>query len=87
MNKWLALQAMSDMPGNVENVKKLLNHTAFDLCNPNKVCFFEFDVFRTLQKSQWMCRILQKGRTFGGSDLGTETLATYSFLVYVNYKT
>ncbi|KAH0756696.1 hypothetical protein KY290_026966 [Solanum tuberosum] len=37
VNKWLALQAMSDMPGNVENVKKLLNHTAFDLRNPNKV--------------------------------------------------
>ncbi|KAL3331368.1 hypothetical protein AABB24_034940 [Solanum stoloniferum] len=37
VNKWLALQAMSDMPGNVENVKKLLNHAAFDLRNPNKV--------------------------------------------------
>ncbi|XP_009786061.1 puromycin-sensitive aminopeptidase [Nicotiana sylvestris] len=37
VNKWFALQAMSDVPGNVENVKKLLNHTAFDLRNPNKV--------------------------------------------------
>lgn len=37
VNKWLALQAMSDIPGNVENVKKLLNHPAFDLRNPNKV--------------------------------------------------
>lgn len=37
VNKWFALQAMSDTPGNVENVKKLLDHPAFDLRNPNKV--------------------------------------------------
>ncbi|KAL0447935.1 UNVERIFIED_CONTAM: Puromycin-sensitive aminopeptidase [Sesamum latifolium] len=37
VNKWLALQAMSDVPGNVENVRKLLDHPAFDLRNPNKV--------------------------------------------------
>ncbi|KAJ4712047.1 puromycin-sensitive aminopeptidase-like [Melia azedarach] len=37
VNKWFALQAMSDVPGNVENVRKLLNHPAFDLHNPNKV--------------------------------------------------
>ncbi|TXG50537.1 hypothetical protein EZV62_023061 [Acer yangbiense] len=37
VNKWFALQAMSDIPSNVENVKKLLNHPAFDLRNPNKV--------------------------------------------------
>ncbi|KAI5655461.1 hypothetical protein M9H77_32648 [Catharanthus roseus] len=37
VNKWFALQAMSDIPGNVENVKKLLSHPAFDLRNPNKV--------------------------------------------------
>ncbi|KAL4331811.1 hypothetical protein GQ457_07G008750 [Hibiscus cannabinus] len=37
VNKWFALQAMSDIPGNVENVRNLLNHPAFDLCNPNKV--------------------------------------------------
>ncbi|KAL7122986.1 hypothetical protein ACP275_01G078200 [Erythranthe tilingii] len=37
INKWLALQAMSDVPGNVENVRKLLNHPAFDMRNPNKV--------------------------------------------------
>ncbi|XWS49969.1 hypothetical protein CRYUN_Cryun12cG0047900 [Craigia yunnanensis] len=36
VNKWFALQAMSDVPGNVENVRNLLNHPAFDLCNPNK---------------------------------------------------
>ena len=28
---------MSDVPGNVENVKKLIDHPAFDLRNPNKV--------------------------------------------------
>ncbi|XP_022892915.1 puromycin-sensitive aminopeptidase-like isoform X2 [Olea europaea var. sylvestris] len=37
VNKWFALQAMSDVPGNVEHVRKLLNHPAFDICNPNKV--------------------------------------------------
>ncbi|XP_042024351.1 puromycin-sensitive aminopeptidase-like isoform X1 [Salvia splendens] len=37
INKWFALQAMSNAPGNVENVRKLLNHPAFDLRNPNKV--------------------------------------------------
>eukprot|EP00250_Pteridium_aquilinum_P001960 c12173_g1_i1 orf=266-3235(+) len=36
-NKWLALQAMSDIPGNVKNVKSLLEHPAFDIKNPNKV--------------------------------------------------
>ncbi|KAL5538160.1 hypothetical protein UlMin_045626 [Ulmus minor] len=37
VNKWFALQAMSDIPGNVENVRNLLNHPAFDLRNQNKV--------------------------------------------------
>ncbi|XP_048609765.1 puromycin-sensitive aminopeptidase-like isoform X3 [Brassica napus] len=37
VNKWFLLQASSDIPGNVENVKKLLDHPAFDLRNPNKV--------------------------------------------------
>ncbi|KAK9067970.1 hypothetical protein SSX86_012081 [Deinandra increscens subsp. villosa] len=37
VNKWFALQSSSDIPGNVENVYKLLSHQAFDLKNPNKV--------------------------------------------------
>ncbi|XP_038724576.1 puromycin-sensitive aminopeptidase-like isoform X1 [Tripterygium wilfordii] len=37
VNKWFALQSMSDIPGNVKNVQNLLNHPAFDLRNPNKV--------------------------------------------------
>ncbi|PNY04914.1 aminopeptidase N [Trifolium pratense] len=37
VNKWFYLQALFDIPGNVENVRKLLNHPAFDLRNPNKV--------------------------------------------------
>lgn len=37
VNKWFALQSASDIPGNVENVRKLLEHPAFDLRNPNKV--------------------------------------------------
>ncbi|KAI8569628.1 hypothetical protein RHMOL_Rhmol02G0292600 [Rhododendron molle] len=35
--KWFSLQAISDIPGNVDNVRKLLSHPAFDLRNPNKV--------------------------------------------------
>ncbi|GKA06819.1 puromycin-sensitive aminopeptidase isoform X2 [Tanacetum coccineum] len=37
VNKWFALQSSSDIPGNVENVHKLLRHPGFDLKNPNKV--------------------------------------------------
>ncbi|KAL9251497.1 Puromycin-sensitive aminopeptidase-like protein [Drosera capensis] len=37
ITKWFALQASSDIPGNVENVKKLVSHPAFDIRNPNKV--------------------------------------------------
>nr|KJB25883.1 hypothetical protein B456_004G213400 [Gossypium raimondii] len=37
VNKWFAFQAMSDIPGNVENVRNLLTHPAFDLRNPTKV--------------------------------------------------
>ncbi|KAB2018310.1 hypothetical protein ES319_D08G220700v1 [Gossypium barbadense] len=37
VNKWFALQAMSDIPGNVENVRNLLTHPAFDLRSPTKV--------------------------------------------------
>uniref|UniRef100_A0A2P2MAX8 Puromycin-sensitive aminopeptidase n=1 Tax=Rhizophora mucronata TaxID=61149 RepID=A0A2P2MAX8_RHIMU len=36
VTKWFALQASSNIPGNVENVRKLVNHPAFDLRNPNK---------------------------------------------------
>lgn len=28
---------MSNIAGNVENVRNLLKHPAFDICNPNKV--------------------------------------------------
>ncbi|KAL2547680.1 Peptidase M1 family protein [Forsythia ovata] len=37
VNKWFALQAMSDVPRNVEHVRKLVNHPAFDMRNPNNV--------------------------------------------------
>ncbi|KAG2580779.1 hypothetical protein PVAP13_6NG363600 [Panicum virgatum] len=37
VSKWFALQATSDIPGNVVNVQKLLSHPAFDMRNPNKV--------------------------------------------------
>ncbi|KAH9324651.1 hypothetical protein KI387_004829, partial [Taxus chinensis] len=37
INKWLALQAFSDIPGNVKNVRSLLQHPSFDIRNPNNV--------------------------------------------------
>ncbi|KAK3289532.1 hypothetical protein CYMTET_3047 [Cymbomonas tetramitiformis] len=37
MNKWLGLQAMSNLQGNVATVQSLLQHPAFDIKNPNKV--------------------------------------------------
>lgn len=37
INKWLALQAFADIPGNVKNVQSLMQHPSFDLRNPNKV--------------------------------------------------
>nr|GMC98091.1 puromycin-sensitive aminopeptidase isoform X4 [Ipomoea batatas] len=40
VNKWFSLQGVSAIPGNVENINKLLNHPAFDLRNPNKVFNF-----------------------------------------------
>ena len=35
--KWLGLQGGSNIPGNVEVVKELMDHPAFDIKNPNKV--------------------------------------------------
>ena len=43
INKWLALQAMSDIAGNVKHVRSLLEHPAFDIRNPNKVCLLPCD--------------------------------------------
>lgn len=37
VNQWLAVQAGSAEYGNIENIKKLLEHEAFDIKNPNKV--------------------------------------------------
>lgn len=37
INKWLALQAFSDIPGNIKNVQSLMQHPSFDIRNPNKV--------------------------------------------------
>jgi aminopeptidase N len=37
IDKWFALQATSFMPGATAVVEKLLDHPAFDLCNPNRV--------------------------------------------------
>jgi aminopeptidase N len=37
VNKWLAVQAMADVPHALDNVQRLMQHQAFDLKNPNKV--------------------------------------------------
>ena len=37
INKWMALQASSQLPSTIENVKKLIQHPAFDIKNPNSV--------------------------------------------------
>jgi aminopeptidase N len=37
LDKWLAVQATSRLPGTLSEVKRLMGHPAFDLKNPNKV--------------------------------------------------
>ncbi|QHG92707.1 aminopeptidase N [Coxiella endosymbiont of Amblyomma sculptum] len=37
VNKWMALQASSKLPSTTENVKRLLQHPAFNIKNPNNV--------------------------------------------------
>jgi len=37
VDKWLATEALSRLPGTVERVRELTGHTAFTLQNPNKV--------------------------------------------------
>jgi aminopeptidase N len=37
VDKWLAVQAGSRLPGTLDEVKRLTTHTAFDIRNPNKV--------------------------------------------------
>jgi aminopeptidase N len=37
INKWFAVQAMSSLDNTIANIKKLLNHRAFRIKNPNRV--------------------------------------------------
>jgi aminopeptidase N len=37
VDKWLAVQAASSLPGTLDNVKRLTQHPVFDIGNPNKV--------------------------------------------------
>ena len=37
VEKWLAIQAAADVPNALEKVKKLMQHSAFSINNPNKV--------------------------------------------------
>ncbi|RZC57500.1 hypothetical protein C5167_004793 [Papaver somniferum] len=43
VNKWFGIQAIADIPGNVENVRKQLKHPAFDLRNPIKIPTFGYE--------------------------------------------
>ncbi|MCI5043659.1 MAG: aminopeptidase N C-terminal domain-containing protein, partial [Aquisalinus sp.] len=37
VNKWLAWQALSGLPGTLDRIAQLMTHEAFDIRNPNKV--------------------------------------------------
>jgi aminopeptidase N len=37
MNKWLSLQALSDLPGGLGRVQRIMNDPVFNINNPNKV--------------------------------------------------
>jgi len=37
IDKWFAIQAVSALPGTLENIKRLTEHPVFSLSNPNKV--------------------------------------------------
>jgi len=37
VNKWLTVQASTPLPGTLATVKRLMQHSAFDIKNPNKV--------------------------------------------------
>jgi len=51
MNKWLSLQALSDIPGGLERVKRIMNDPVFNINNPNKVgsLLLTFGKFNTRQ--------------------------------------
>jgi len=36
LDKWFAIQAMSQLPGTLDTVKRLTRHPAFDIANPNR---------------------------------------------------
>ena len=37
MDKWFTLQAISNLPGTLQKLRKLTNHPAYDEKNPNKI--------------------------------------------------
>ncbi len=51
MNKWLSLQALSDLPGGLERVQRIMNDPVFNINNPNKVgsLLLTFGKFNTRQ--------------------------------------
>ncbi len=48
VDKWLAVQAASSLPGTLDHVRALTGHAAFDIRNPNKV----FSLIRTFGANQ-----------------------------------
>ena len=46
MDKWLALQAASSLPGTLDRVVELLSHPAFDAGNPNRLVALVFSFCR-----------------------------------------
>ena len=51
MNKWLSMQAVSDVPGGLERIRRLMNDPVFNINNPNKVAslLFTFGKFNLRQ--------------------------------------
>lgn len=51
VDKWLSLQAQSELPNTLESIQGLMNHPAFDIKTPNKV----YALLRSLGASNPVC--------------------------------
>lgn len=69
MDKWFSAQALCELPGALERVKKLMTHAAFNMKNPNKVraligsfCFGNYQHFHAEDGSgyEFLTEILLK---------------------------
>ncbi|KAG8048348.1 hypothetical protein GUJ93_ZPchr0008g13148 [Zizania palustris] len=82
VSKWFALQATSNSPGNVANVKKLLNHAAFDMRNPNKV----YSLIGGFRGSAVNFHVQDGGIPHGVSILSVEASLSRSHLLSIFYS-